>query len=140
MSINPFSYGKPIDDPARFIGHRREIEQVYSRLLSAFESSSLVGERRMGKTSLLKVLGHPDMQANYGLDPDKYTFIYQDFQFIESGTVPTRFWQRVLRSVRRAVKSHEEVCDEIVQTLAPCNTGDGCTDGSDGDLVIGAPR
>ena len=117
MSINPFSYGKPIDDPARFIGHRREIEQVYSRLLSAFESSSIVGERRMGKTSLLKVLGHPDMQANYGLDPDKYTFIYQDFQFIESSTVPTRFWQRVLRSVRRAVKSHEEVCDEIEYAL-----------------------
>ena len=35
-SINPFSYGKPVEDPARFIGRRREIEQVYSRLLSAF--------------------------------------------------------------------------------------------------------
>ena len=97
MSINPFSYGKPIDDPARFIGHRRELEQVYSRLLSAFESSSIVGERRMGKTSLLKVLGHPDIQTQFGLDLNKYTFIYQDFAFLESDTKPTRFWQRVLR-------------------------------------------
>ncbi len=113
MSINPFSYGKPIDDPARFIGHRREIEQLYSRLLSAFESSSIVGERRMGKTSLLKVLGHPDMQAQFGLDPGKYTFVYQDFGFLESSTMPTRFWQRVLRSIRRAVKSHDEIVDEI---------------------------
>jgi hypothetical protein len=117
MSINPFSYGKPIDNPARFIGRRREIEQVYSRLLSAFESTSIVGERRMGKTSLLKVLGHPDMQARFGLDPQKYTFIYQDFQFLESNTMPTRFWQRVLRSIRRAVKTHKDVADEIELTL-----------------------
>lgn len=113
MSINPFSYGKPVDDPARFIGHRRAMEQVYSRLLSAFESSSIVGERRIGKTSLLKVIGHPEMQANFGLSPEKYTFIYQDFQFLETGTVPTRFWQRVLRSIRRAVKSHPDIVDEI---------------------------
>lgn len=113
MSINPFSYGKPIDDPERFIGRRREIEQVYSRLLSAFESSSIVGERRMGKTSLLKVLGHPVLLTQYGLDPAKYTFIYQDFAFLESGTMPTRFWQRVLRSIRRAVKDHEDVVEEI---------------------------
>jgi len=113
MSINPFSYGKPIDDPERFIGRRREIEQVFSRLLSAFESSSIVGERRMGKTSLLKVLGHSDLLAQYGLDPTGYTFIYQDFQFLETSTVPTRFWQRVLRSIRRAVTDHDDVVEEI---------------------------
>ncbi|MBI1879834.1 MAG: ATP-binding protein [Chloroflexi bacterium] len=71
-NINPFSYGKPIDDPARFVGRRREIEQVYSRLLSAFESSSIVGERRTGKTSLLKIMAHPDTQARFGLDSQKY--------------------------------------------------------------------
>lgn len=113
MSINPFSYGKPIDTPERFIGHRREIEQVYSRLLSAFESSSIVGERRIGKTSLLKVLGHPELQAQYGLDPEKYTFIYQDFQFLETGTMPTRFWQRVLRSIKQGVKDYDDIIEEI---------------------------
>jgi hypothetical protein len=117
VSINPFSYGKPIDDPERFIGRRREIEQVYSRLLSAFESSSIVGERRMGKTSLLKVLGHPQVQAKYGLDPEKHTFTYQDFQFLETSTVPTRFWQRVLRSIRRTVKDHADVVEEIELAL-----------------------
>lgn len=117
MSINPFSYGKPIEDPARFIGRRRELEQVYSRLLSAFESSSIVGERRMGKTSLLKVLGHPDIQTQFGLDLNKYTFIYQDFAFLESDTKPTRFWQRVLRSIRRAVKEQPDIVAEIELAL-----------------------
>ncbi|MBE7470251.1 MAG: hypothetical protein DPW09_13250 [Anaerolineae bacterium] len=112
-SINPFSYGKPIDDPARFIGRRREIEQVYSRLLSAFESSAIVGERRAGKTSLLKILGHADTLARFNLDPQKYHFIYQDFLFLDENTTPSRFWQRVLKAMRRAVAAHEGVVAEI---------------------------
>lgn len=112
-NINPFSYGKPIDDPARFIGRRREIEQVYSRLLSAFESSSIVGERRSGKTSLLKILQHPEIQARFDLDPDKYKFVYQDFLFLDEKTTPTRFWQRVLKSIGRAVAANTQVVTEI---------------------------
>lgn len=113
MSINPFSYGKPIDDPARFIGRRREIEQIYSRLLSAFESSSIVGERRTGKTSLLKILGHPETQTKLGLDPKKYSFIYQDFLFLDENTTPSRFWQRVLKGLRRTVAENGNVVAEI---------------------------
>ncbi|MBN1994234.1 MAG: AAA-like domain-containing protein [Anaerolineae bacterium] len=113
MSINPFTYGKPIDAPARFIGHRREAEQVYSRLLSAFESTSIVGERRTGKTSLLKYLAHPETQAQFGLESEKYIFIYQDFQLLEDSTMPARFWQRVLRAVQRAIKGHEGIVAEI---------------------------
>ncbi|HXV97879.1 MAG TPA: hypothetical protein VEC93_05600, partial [Anaerolineae bacterium] len=116
-SINPFSYGKPIDEPARFIGRRREIEQVYSRLLSAFESSSIVGERRTGKTSLLKIMAHPDTQTKFGLDSKKYTFVYQDFLFLDENTTPTRFWQRVLKSIRRAIAGHGEVIAEIELAL-----------------------
>ncbi len=114
---NPFSYGKPIDEPARFIGRRREIEQVYSRLLSAFESSSIVGERRVGKTSLLKILAHPAVQARYNLDSQKYTFIYQDFLFLDENTTPSRFWQRVLRSMRRSMPAHPQVVGEIELAL-----------------------
>jgi hypothetical protein len=116
-SINPFSYGKPIDDPARFIGRRRELEQVYSRLLSAFESSSIVGERRTGKTSLLKIMSHPDIKATFNLDPQKYYFIYQDFLFLDENTTPTRFWQRVLKGIRRVVAAQAEVVAEIELAL-----------------------
>jgi uncharacterized protein len=112
-NINPFSYGKPIDNLERFVGRQDGIEQVFSRLLSAFESTSIVGERRMGKTSILKVIAHPDTVASFDLDPDKYIFIYQDFQFLDAETVPTRFWQRVLQAIQREIKEHKAVCDEI---------------------------
>lgn len=117
MSINPFSYGKPIDDPQRFIGRRREVEQIYSRLLSAFESTSIVGERRIGKTSLLKYLTQPDVQAQFGVKPDKYIFIYQDFQLLDENTVPTRFWKRVLRAVKGGVETHADIAAQIDAVL-----------------------
>ncbi|MBN1220215.1 MAG: AAA-like domain-containing protein [Anaerolineae bacterium] len=117
MSVNPFTYGKPIDHPDRFIGRRREIEQVYSRLLAAFESSSIVGERRTGKTSLLKYLTHPDPQAKFGLDAAKYIFIYQDFQLLDENTTPSRFWKRVLAAIKRAISGHEGIVNEIDRAL-----------------------
>ena len=61
QSANPFTYGDPISEPDRFFGRQHEVEQVFSRLLNpeAQESSSLVGNRRIGKTSLLKYLVNP---------------------------------------------------------------------------------
>jgi len=55
MHPNPFSFGNPIRDPQRFIGRRSDLQQIVDRLRSsAHESTSVVGERRIGKTSLLK--------------------------------------------------------------------------------------
>ena len=102
MAVNPFTYGNPISDPARFFGREREIEQVFSRLRNAeFESSSLVGERRVGKTSLLNYLSHPDVRRRFGLDPEKYIFVYVDLQMVDKDTTPARLWQRILRQMAR---------------------------------------
>ncbi len=97
MLENPFTYGNPISDPQRFIGRRRELDQVYSRLLNAeAESSSIVGERRIGKTSLLHHLMHPDVQSKYGIQSGRYIFIYIDLQMIDPKTTPSRLAQRLL--------------------------------------------
>ena len=108
MLRNPFTYGNPITDPARFIGRRREVEQVHSRLLNAeFESSSVVGERRIGKTSLLKHLSHPLVTAAAGFAEEGYVFVYIDLQILDPAKTPTDFWRRVLRAVRRQVGNVE---------------------------------
>ena len=68
---NPFTYGKPVSDPTRFVGREEELQQIFSRLgTSSFESSSIVGEGRLGKTSLLNHISHPDTIRRYGLEPD----------------------------------------------------------------------
>ena len=102
MTANPFTFGNPIKDPARFIGRQTEIRQISGRLLSsARESTSIVGERRMGKTSLLYHLAHPEVAAGLGLTSDRYCMVYIDFQGLTDIT-PARFWQRVLSKAARA--------------------------------------
>jgi hypothetical protein len=119
MPKNPFTYGNPITDPARFIGRRREVAQVHSRLSNAeFESSSVVGERRIGKTSLLKYLSHPHVTAAAGFPADAYIFSYIDLQILDPTKTPTDFWRRTLRAIRRQVGNNElrswidEICRE----------------------------
>jgi len=108
MPANPFTYGNPISAPARFFGRKAEVEQVYTRLLNAeFESSSIVGERRMGKTSLLNYIAHPSTAEAHGLAPDRYLFVYVDLQMVDQKTTPTRFWSRLLRRVARELKDEE---------------------------------
>ena len=100
---NPFTFGNPIKDPSRFHGRQAEIRQITNRLLSsAHESTSIIGERRMGKTSLLYHLSHPQVSAQLGLTPDRFCLVYLDFQGLTDIT-PTRFWQRVLKKMSRAV-------------------------------------
>ncbi len=102
QAANPFTYGNPISDPVRFFGRRREIEQVFSRLRNPeAESSSLVGGRRIGKTSLLKYLAHPGVRRGHGLDPERFIFVYVDLQMLDKSTTPPRLWQRLLGQIAR---------------------------------------
>jgi serine/threonine-protein kinase len=104
---NPFTFGNPVSDPGCFYGRGEEIRQIVNRLKSsALESTSIVGERRMGKTSLLKYLANPPVAANLGLTEDKFCLVYIDFQGLTDIT-PQRFWQRVLRKMSRVVTSSE---------------------------------
>ncbi len=57
---NPFSSGSMIRDPQRFFGRREELELIITRLNGTqHEGSSVVGERRIGKSSLLHYLYQP---------------------------------------------------------------------------------
>lgn len=51
-NLNPFTERGVIRDPKRFFGRKRELDQIFQRL-AAMQSVSIVGERRIGKSSLL---------------------------------------------------------------------------------------
>jgi len=109
MNPNPFSFGNPVSDPNRFFGREREIRQITDRLQSsAFESTSVVGERRIGKTSLLKHLANPEVAEKLGLSTEDYVVVYVDFQGCNTIT-PVRFWSRILKRVARNLKDDELV-------------------------------
>jgi hypothetical protein len=99
---NPFTYGNPISDPERFFGREREIEQLVARLRNVeFESTSIVGDRRIGKTSILMQLAHPDVRRRQALADDKIVFVYEDLQMVEATVTPTRLWRRLLQRLSR---------------------------------------
>ncbi len=103
MTTNPFTYGNPIRTSDRFFGRTEELRQIVNRLRSsAHESTSIVGERRIGKTSLLKHLDNKSVAESLGLSSNEYCIIYMDFQGLTDIT-PERFWQRILQKMERAV-------------------------------------
>lgn len=52
MSNNPFTVRGMIQNPADFIGRQDELRHIFSRI-ETLQSCSIVGERRIGKSSLL---------------------------------------------------------------------------------------
>ncbi len=78
---NPYMNRVMIQDSAEFYGRRTEIEKIYSRIGSSRpQSISLVGERRIGKSSLLNFIYQPLNRRKYLNNPDEYIFIFIDFQ------------------------------------------------------------
>jgi len=116
MMQNPFTYGNPISDPNRFYGREREIDQVFSRLKNIeFESSSIVGERRVGKTSLLKYLSHPKVLQVQGFNQEKYHFIYVDLQMVNPNTTPSRLWKHLLQRIENQCRSN--IIQQLIETI-----------------------
>jgi hypothetical protein len=96
------AYGNPISDPRRFFGRAREVEQIFGRLRNEeSESSSLVGDRRIGKTSLLNYLADSSVRAKHGLRPEQYVFVYADLQMVDETMGPVQLWHRLLKLMRR---------------------------------------
>ena len=123
MTGNPFTYGNPISGPERFFGRQREVEQVFSRLRNReAESSSIVGERRVGKTSLLHYLAHPEVRRKFGVDSPHYVFIYTDLQMVDATMTPDRLIRRLMRQL--ALQAPDEDMRRAAEELRQAETID----------------
>ncbi|MEW6618408.1 MAG: hypothetical protein AB1422_03500 [bacterium] len=77
---NPYISGVPIREPEDFFGRQEEIKRIIMRLNKG-ESSSIIGPRKIGKTSLLYQLIHPSkLKEEYGVNPEEYIFAFIDLQ------------------------------------------------------------
>jgi hypothetical protein len=124
MPGNPFTYGNPISDPGRFFGREREVTQICGRLLNrGFESSSLVGDRRIGKTSLLNYLADPSVRTERDLDPERYVFVTVDLQVMDDSMGPQQLWRRLLTLMKRHCKDAGII--ELLAGLDPAEPLDG---------------
>lgn len=105
MRQNPYLNRSMIREIADFYGRQREIEQVLARI-GAWppQSVAIVGDRRIGKSSLLWHLARPEIYNRYLTGPERYGFLYLDGQGYQS-LDRDGFWAVVGEHLQRAVGS-----------------------------------
>jgi tRNA A-37 threonylcarbamoyl transferase component Bud32 len=94
---NPFFNRHRITDPACFFGRQRELERLYSAIATR-QCVSVVGERKLGKSSLLTRLSHAPTLLSFGLDPALYLFVYFDLESMASARRDD-FWMELLDTI-----------------------------------------
>lgn len=90
-AANPFRHGNPVP-PDQLVGRKRERRRLASRIVTG-QSSALIGEPRMGKTSLLDYLRSAEHRdATYGEAGENLLFSYLDAQGLDSAMDSAKFW------------------------------------------------
>lgn len=86
---NPYLNRVMIRNPEDFFGRKKEVTRIYSRLDAPHpQSIAVVGERRMGKSSLLNYIYHRKNRKQFMQNYHSAIFAYMDFQRSPDITVP----------------------------------------------------
>lgn len=98
---NPYLNRVAVQDPAQFFGRTREVARAFSRIgASRPQSIAVVGERRIGKSSLLYQIANPSVRSRYLDRPESYAFAFIDLQQKRSLTL-TEFFRELFALVAR---------------------------------------
>ncbi len=110
---NPYLNRVAIKDPAQFYGRTREAAKIFSRIgASRPQSISVVGERRIGKSSLLHFINNPEIRGRHLDKPASYAFTLIDLQQKRKLTLK-EFFKELFTNVAR------ETGDESIGRLEP---------------------
>jgi hypothetical protein len=90
-----FVYGRPV--PAeKFVDRQATLRTLVSRI-QVGDSTAIVGEPHIGKSSLLRYIQSPRAQSEWLADEaDKFLFSRVDCHLLAGDCAPTDFWRRVL--------------------------------------------
>ncbi len=100
-AMNPYLNRVMIQDPKQFHGRRSEVRRILSRIgAERPQSVSLVGDRRIGKSSLLFYLTFPDAQAPHVQNVASLITVFLDFQQLRNITLED-FFVHLLVHIRR---------------------------------------
>jgi len=103
FSIPPFIYGRAVT-PAEFHGRELDLRRIYSRL-STGQSTAIIGQPHIGKTSLLKyILDEPARTAKFGVQFKQDLFTYLDAQTLRDVKTQAGFWESALTPLEDALK------------------------------------
>lgn len=107
---NPFIVGNVVP-PDQFVGREKEIDTIFSHILKGGHMI-ISGERRMGKTSLLRYLTSPDVWRKRNFPIQKKVIITVDCASILPFT-PDRFRQEILLELREQTADSADLTGSI---------------------------
>jgi hypothetical protein len=114
---NPFVYGGPVD-VGGFFGRQHEVKLVFEQVTNRARGCvAVIGERRIGKTSLLHYIAAPDVLRRWNLDEQSSIFLFVDCGAIAPMTM-TRFWQDILRRLRRELERRQQYGGLVAKVAA----------------------
>jgi serine/threonine protein kinase len=109
LAGNPYLNRLIIQNPADFFGRGSELARIYERIKAVRpQSISLVGVRRIGKSSLLKAIHHPQNRRKYLPNPDEYVFVFMDLQ-AKRNVEPAEFFEYIFQELQREYRGRLEV-------------------------------
>ncbi len=76
---NPYFTVSAVRDPDMFFGRAELLKKVYSAITDR-HSVSLVGSRRIGKSSLLRCMLSPEIQKRFEYDLKHHIFVFIDLR------------------------------------------------------------
>ncbi|MBN2393168.1 MAG: AAA-like domain-containing protein [Anaerolineae bacterium] len=124
--ISPFFYGNPVPHD-QFFGRGREVRRIVGRIASG-QSTAIVGEPRVGKTSLLIYLAAPKRRgALYGESATNLIFSFVDIHTLGGSFNQAQFWSCAL----------EPLAAVIAQEIGLKATHARCVENQFGGFVLG---
>jgi hypothetical protein len=95
----PFIYGRPVR-PGEFLNREAELRTVFNRLRNC-ESTAVVGEPHIGKSSLLLQLADEETQQAYlGESAQRLVVSLLDLHPVGNEYTPTAFWEEALEPLQ----------------------------------------
>jgi tRNA A-37 threonylcarbamoyl transferase component Bud32 len=113
---NPYVYRGPVNDERMFFGRNHEIQEI-AAFLQGNQSISIIGPRKIGKTSLLFHLMRPATWSRVGL-PAEYLFVYLDCEVL--GEAPhedifAQFASGMISALEERQLAPESALDKVVE-------------------------
>ncbi len=110
-----FVYGRPVRQK-EFLGRESELLTIFNRLRNR-ESTAIVGEPHIGKTSLLLQIADSKIREDYLLsDAKKFLPVFMDLQPISIEYKPSDFWRDALEALNDK-PGHSSTTSKLINVI-----------------------
>lgn len=116
MSENPFIFTRPVMEE-NFYDRTVEID-IAIGFIRNLQNFSVIGERRMGKTSFLKHILSEEILEEAGIDPGRYIIVYPNMSSLHEKTKDT-----LIGALVKEIKDHVQIeveSENIYDELEAC--------------------